>query len=113
MPLQDETMRMASGMANRAGGASPGGLQPPMGMPPPPATGQLPLGGTPQQSQGSQVAPLLEQVKQIVVQGNEADLAALGEFMQWLNQLVQEHDTGLAGGMGTPAPGTTPPMAPR
>lgn len=96
-------------MAQRLGGGAPGGLQPSQGMPPPPMRGQQPTGAAPQ----SQIAPMLEQVKEIVLQGNPADLAAVGEFVSWIVALDQAHaGQGAAATPGagmTPGMGTTPP----
>lgn len=120
MPVYDAAKNeMARRMAMQPG-ATPGGLTPGMGSPPPPPgqTGQLPQGGAPQPSR---LQPLLQQVMQILVEGRPEDLAAFGEFQAQLVDMVQSHQAGLgqqgqppmpSGGMphGGGIPGQVPPM---
>ena len=119
MPIYD---RDANEMARRmpmGSGASPGGLSPGMGSPPPPPGqgGQLPQGGAPQAP--SQLTPLLQQVMSILVEGRQEDLMAFGEFQAQLADMVQSHQQaglgqgqppmpggGMPQGGGTPAPPT-------
>jgi len=94
MPIYDSARNeMARRMGSRPG-ASPGGLSPSMGSPPPPpgVGGQLPPGAAPQQP--SQLEPLLQQVLQILVQGRPEDLEAFGRFQGQLVELVKSHQMG-------------------
>lgn len=104
-PIEMQQMQMAQRMGN---GATVGGMQPMQGSPPPPAMGQQPPTGAPTQSQ---VQPLLDQVLDIIVMGNPADLQALGEFFAKVQQLVQEHEMGQGMGTNAPAMGTPPAQA--
>lgn len=121
MPVYDPAKNeMARRMASQPG-APPGGLSPGMGSPPPPPGqgGQLPQGVAPQPSR---LTPLLQQVLQILVEGQQEDLIAFGEFQAQLAELVQSHQAGLGqqgqppmpGGGGMPPgggiPGQAPPM---
>lgn len=106
MPVYDPARNeMARRMAARPG-ASPGGLAPGLGSPPPPpgAGGQLPPGMAPQGQ--SQLRPLLQQVLQILVQGRPEDLQAFGEFQGQLVELVKSHQMGEQ----TPQGGAMPPQ---
>ena len=113
MPVYDSARNeMARRMAAQPG-ASPGGLTPGTGSPPPPPGmgGQLPPGAAP--SAQSQLEPLLQQVLQLLVQGRPEDLEAFGRFQAQLVELVQSHQMGqqtppAAGGM--PPQGGTPAM---
>jgi hypothetical protein len=110
-----DLQEQAGMMASRIGG-TPGGLRPPPGQPPPPQAGQQPPGVTPPIGGQSKVAPLLDQVKMIVLEGNQADLAAVGDFVSWLMALSQAHQGG-QGAPATPMQGMpqqgTPPMPTR
>ena len=103
-PIEMQQMQMAQRMGANPG-ASVGGMQPMQGAPPPSAMGQQPPSGAP-----SQIQPLLDQVLDILVQGNPADLQALGQFFAKIQQLVQEHEVGQ--GMGTNVPNSGTPPAP-
>lgn len=99
MPTQYEMQR--NQMAARMGGAPMGspGASPVM----PPTQGrprQAPVGAP----QNSRLEPLLQQVMQILVDGNPTDLEEFGKFMAELQTLVQEHQ-------GQGAPQGQPPMA--
>lgn len=89
--------------------AAPGGLQTQMGSPPPQMGGQQPPGAQSMGGGTSQVKPLLDQALQIIVQGNPADLQALGEFMTRIQQLVERHN---AMGQGTAQSAPAPPAQP-
>jgi len=95
-------------MAQRMGG-SPGAMGGSTATPPP----QF---GTPQQGSGgapsSRLAPLLQQVLQILVEGNPADLQEFGKFMAQLQNLVQAHEQGQGGPpQGQPMGGAPPQQA--
>lgn len=99
MPTPFEQQRMQ--MGQRMGAPMPSGMGA-GGQTPPPGPG-------PQQSPGgapasSRLEPLLQQVMQILVEGNPADLEAFGKFMAQLQQLVGDHQ-----GQGIPQ--GQPPMA--
>ena len=95
MPTPFEMQRQQ--MGQRMMGSSPGAPGAPSGTPPPQGgPGQAPGGS-------SRLEPLLQQVMQILVEGNPADLEAFGKFMGELNQLVQDHQ-------GQGAPQGQPPM---
>jgi len=95
-------------IANRMpSGAAPGGMQPSAGSPPPPMGMQQPPGVAPQASGQSQLAPLLEQVMQVLVQGNPADLEVFGQFMARIKDMVQQHQ-----GQGTMQSAPAPPASP-
>jgi hypothetical protein len=87
-------------MAQRMSGATPGGLSQPMNTPPPSSAPQQTPGGAPV---SSRLEPLLQQVMQILVEGNPADLEAFGKFMAQLQQLVGDHQ-------GQGAPQGAPPI---
>jgi hypothetical protein len=95
MPTPYEMQRQQ--MASRMGAPSPGGPGVASGTPPPQGSpGQAP-GGAPS---SSRLEPLLQQVMQILVEGNPSDLEAFGKFMGQLQQLMQDHQ-----GQGTPQGG--------
>ena len=79
-PFEQQRTQMASRMAP-SGGMGVGGQTPPPGSNP-----QQPPGGA-----SSRLEPLLQQVMQILVEGNPADLEAFGKFMTELQTLVQDH----------------------
>ena len=105
-------------MAQRMGastGAPPGGLNPSQGAPPPPVGAQQPLGGAPSEMgmgmgpQPSEAKPLLDQVFQIVIRGNPADMEAVGEFIARLKSMSDKHNMGqgqMQMGAGPPAMST-------
>jgi hypothetical protein len=97
MPTPFEQQRMQ--MGQRMGAPSPGGMGAGVGTPPPQAGSQAP-GGAPA---SSRLEPLLQQVMQILVEGNPADLEAFGKFMAQLQQLVGDHQ-------GQGAPQGAPPI---
>lgn len=109
-PFDAQRQQMISRM-----GAAPGGMGAGNRMPPPGSGPQNPTGGAPQ---NSRLEPLLQQVMQILVEGNPADLEAFGKFMGELQQLVQDHQgqgmpQGGAPMGGAPMPGGMPPQMPR
>lgn len=91
-PFEQQRQQMASRMAP-SGGMGSSGPTPPPGQNP-----QQPPGGA-----SSRLEPLLQQVLQILVEGNPADLEAFGKFMGELQQLMQDHQ-------GQGAPQGAPPM---
>jgi hypothetical protein len=105
-PLDQQKAIMAQRMGQSAGMGAPQGGLPTGGMSPPPASqGQQTPGGAPQ---SSRLEPLLQQVMQILVEGNPADLEAFGKFMAQLQQLVQEHGMGQGASQVTPMGGAMP-----
>lgn len=110
-PLDQQRAIMAQRMAQRTTpqGAPPGGLSGGLGSPPPPNGSQQPLGGAPQTSR---LEPLLQQVMQILVEGNPADLEAFGKFMAQLQQLAQEHNMGQGTPQAAPTAGAQPSGTP-
>jgi hypothetical protein len=97
MPTPYEMQRQQ--MASRMGAPSPGGPGVASGTPPPQGSpGQSP-GGAPV---SSRLEPLLQQVLQILVEGNPADLEAFGKFMGQLQQLMQDHGNGQGAGQVAP-----------
>jgi hypothetical protein len=96
-PFEQQRNQMASRMAPSGGmGAS-------AGTPPPQSGPQQPPGGA-----SSRLEPLLQQVLQILVEGNPADLEAFGKFMGQLQQLMQDHQgQGMPQG-GAPMGGAAP-----
>lgn len=107
-PLDMQRNQMAQ---NMAGAPASGGLQPQMGppVPPPQMGGQQPPGAQSMGGGQSQVKPLLDQALQIIVQGNPADLQALGEFMAQIQSMVERHN---AMGQGTAQSAPAPPATP-
>lgn len=99
-------------MGQRMMSSPPGGMGAGAGMPPPQAGPQQPPGGG-----SSRLEPLLQQVMQILVEGNPADVEAFGRFMGELNQLVQDHQgQGMPQGqppMGGGMPSGMPPQMQR
>ena len=110
MPVYDAARNEMARRMSAQQGATPGGLTPNSGSPPPPPGmgGQLPPGAAPQ----SQLEPLLQQVMQILVQGRPEDLDAFGRFQAQLVDMVQSHQMGQQtppmGGGGMPPQGGTP-----
>lgn len=100
-PFDQQKAILAQRMQSSTGAPS-GGLQTPMGSPPPQMGGQQPQSGAPQSmgmdtglgQQPSEAKPLLDQVFTIVVRGNPADLEALGEFLARIQSLSQKHQMG-------------------
>ena len=86
----------------QTGGMAQGGLQSPAGPPPPMQGGaqQPPGAGAAAQGQPTQGFPeLLNQVFQTILQGNEADAVMLGQMLQELKSMHDEH-TGQVQGQG-------------
>jgi hypothetical protein len=83
-------------MASRMG-AAPTGMGGMNQTPPPGSAPQQPVGNAPG---SSRLEPLLQQVMQILVEGNPSDLEAFVKFMGQLQQLMQDHQ-----GQGTPQGG--------
>jgi len=103
MPVYDPAKNEMARRMSMQPGATPGGLSPGMGSPPPPPGqgGQLPQGAAPP----SRLTPLLQQVMQILVEGQQEDLMAFGEFQAQLAELVQSHQAGLGPQGQPPMPG--------
>ena len=98
MPTPFDAQRQQ--MGQRMMGSPPGGMGAGAGMPPPQAGPQQPPGGG-----SSRLEPLLQQVMQILVEGNPADIEAFGKFMGELNQLVESHNQGQGAPQGQPPMG--------
>lgn len=85
---QAAAMGAPPGVAPSGGG--PAGLTQGQGPPPPTALGgQQPAGAAPQGQPTQGFEQLMSQVLQVLVQGNEADLAIFGQFMGQLQSLVE------------------------
>ena len=102
-PYEMQRAQMANRMGAPSGGMGAGGQTPPPGPGP-----QNPNGGAPA---NSRLEPLLQQVLQILVEGNPADLEAFGKFMAQLQQLMQDHQ-GQGVSQGPPSAGGQPMGAP-
>ena len=110
--------RMELNSPSQTGGMAQGGLQPSAGSPPPmqggaqqpPGAGAASMGqGQGQPTQG--FPELLNQVFQTILQGNEADAVMLGQMLQELKSMYDEH-TGQAQGQGQAMPQQGIPSTP-
>lgn len=110
--LAQESQAAAMGGFGRSpSGAGPAGLTQGQGSPPPAALGgQQPAGAVPQQGQPTPGFPeMCQQMAQILVQGNEADLMVFGQVVIGPLQSLVEGRQGQGPQQAAPPMGAAPP----